>query len=392
MSTPCCVTAACYDSRLMERNCVWDDLIAQKRVADFLDNAVRTSAVAHAYLFVGPTGSGKKTAARALACALFCDDGGCGACSVCHRVRNGTHPDLRVLRPAGAATYMVEQIREVIHDVHLKPVQASHKVYIFEEADRFNAESANAFLKTLEEPPDDVVIVLLTRSFDAVIPTVASRCQVVRFRPVPEPIAVGVLVQRSGATEAEARVALAASDSVISRALDYLQSPARRAARDAIIELLKRLPHMDGHDVLVGARAVLAEAKAPVEALKAVQAEELAERKELLGKGAKTRPLEEQHKRDLTAREREGVVEILSVAESWLRDCLVMSGYARELVANADEADAIEEIAAVMTPRAAVKAIDAVARTRRRISYNVSPQLAVEAMLFDIQEVLRCPR
>lgn len=376
----------------MERHCVWDDLIAQKRVADFLKKAATTETVAHAYLFVGPTGSGKLTAAHALACTLFCDDAGCGACSTCHRIRNGTHPDVSILRPAGAATYMVEQVREVIHDVHLKPVQASHKVYVFEEAERFNAESANAFLKTLEEPPNDVVIVLLTRSYDAVIPTIASRCQVVRFRPVAESVAVGVLVERSGATRDEARVALAASDNVIARALDYLGSPTRRQTRDTTIELLKRLPFMDGHDVICGARSMLADAKAPVQALKAVQAEELADRKEFLGKRTSTKSLEDQQKRELTAREREGVAEVLSVTESWLRDCLVMSGYAPELVANADDADAIQEVAAVMTPRAAVRAIEAVAGARRRISYNVSPQLAVEAMLFDIQEVLRCPR
>ena len=376
----------------MEHDCVWNDLIAQKRVADFLKQAATTGTVAHAYLFVGPTGAGKKTAARALACALFCDDDGCGSCPVCRRIRNGTHPDVRVLRPAGAASYMVEQVREIIHDVHLKPVQASHKVYIFEEADRFNAESANAFLKTLEEPPDDVVVILLTRSFDAVIPTIASRCQVVRFRPVPESVAVGVLIERSGATADEARVALAASDGVLSRALEYLESPVRRKTRDVTIALLKRLPLMDGHDVLLGARSILSEAKAPVEALKAIQAEELAERKELLGKKVSVRPLEERHKRQLTAREREGVTEVLSVAESWLRDCLVMSGYAPELVANKDDADAIEEVAAVIVPRSAVRALEAVTRARRRISYNVSPQLAVEAMLFDIQEVLRCPR
>lgn len=237
-----------------------------------------------------------------------------------------------------------------------------------------------------------MVIVLLTRSFDAVIPTIASRCQVVRFRPVPESVAIGVLVERSGATRDEARVALAASDCVISRALDFLESPVRRQTRDATIELLKRLPFMDGHDVLLGARRILSEAKAPVEELKAMQAEELAERKEFLGKKISTKPLEDQHKRELTAREREGITEVLSVTESWLRDCLVMSGYAPELVANVDDADAIEEVAAVITPRAAVSALEAVVRARRRISYNVSPQLAAEAMLFDIQEVLRCPR
>jgi len=371
---------------------VWDELIVQQRAAGFLRTAVEADTVSHAYLFVGPTGAGKKSAARALACALFCDDNGCGTCPACHRVRSGMHPDVRVLRPAGAATYVVEQVREIIHDAHLKPVQAAYKVYIFEEADRFNAESANAFLKTLEEPPDDVVIVLLARSFDAVLPTIASRCQVVRFRPVPESVAIDTLVQRSGATREDARAALAASDGVISRARDFLMSPTRRATRDTVLALMKRLALMDGHDVLTGARELLAGAKAPVEALKAEQAEEIAQRRELLGKSASLKTLEERHKRESTAREREGVSEILSVTESWLRDCLVMSERVPDVLANADDADAIEEVAVVMTPRAAVRALEAVSRARRRISYNVSPQLAVEAMLFEIQEVLRCPR
>lgn len=376
----------------MEHIPVFDDLIAQRRVARFLEQATASGNVAHAYLFVGPVGAGKKTAARALACALLCGDGGCGRCGVCRRVRNATHPDVRVLRPAGAASYMVDQVREVVHDVALRPVEGARKVYLIEEADRFNAESANAFLKTLEEPPDGVVFVLMAARLDAVLPTIVSRCQVVRFRPVPASAALDLLVERSGATPAEARAALAASDDVVPRALDLLRSPGRRQARAQLLDVLKRLPLMDGHDVLSAARELLAAAKAPVAELKEAQAAELAERRELLGKSTSTSSLEERYKREVTAREREGVVGLLSVAESWLRDCLMLVGGADELVANADAVDAIEEVAAVAEPAALLRARDAVERARRRISYNVSPQLVVETMLFDIQEVLQCPR
>jgi DNA polymerase-3 subunit delta' len=113
--------------------------------------------------------------------------------------------------------------------------------------------------------------------------------------------------------------------------------------------------------------------------------------REYLSKGVATR-MEKRHKRELTARERDGVTEIMSVTESWLRDCLVMAKGASELVNNTDTADATAEVAAVISVPAALRALDSVRTARERIAYNVSPQLAVEAMLFDIQEVLRCPR
>jgi DNA polymerase-3 subunit delta' len=371
--------------------CVWDDLVGQQRATGFLRRAAETDTVSHAYLFVGPSGAGKKSAAKALACALFCADGACGVCEACRRVKNVTHPDFHVVAPEGVSGYLIEQVQEVIHDVHLKPVEAPYKVYVFEDADRFNDSSANAFLKTLEEPPGDVVIVLLAADFRDVLPTIASRCQVVRFSPVAESTARAIVVERTGASDDEARAALAAAGNVVPRAIEFLRSSGRRNARDTILRILKGLPVMDGHDVLLAARELLAAVKAPLDEVKAEQADELESAREYLSRGVAGR-MEKRHKRELTAREREGLAEILSVTESWLRDCLVMAKDAPELVNNKDAADATAEIAAVMSVPAALRALEAVASARERIAYNVVPQLAVEAMLFDIQEVLKCPR
>ena len=375
----------------MTKPCVWNELVGQRQVADHLAAAVRRGAVSHAYLFVGPAGAGKKSTARALACAVFCDDDACGACPACRRIRRGAHPDVHVIAPEGAATYMVSQVREIIRDVHLAPVEGPRKIYIVEAADAFNDGSANAFLKTLEEPPDDVIIILLATTYDGVLPTIASRCQVVRFRRMSTADAVGVLAERTGAAEDESLAALAATGGVLARAREFLESPARRLARDRMLATLKDLTVSDEHDVLLAARSLLAAVKAPLDDLKATHSKEAKERAEFLG-GAGVKELEARQKRQLTAREREGVAEVLNIAESWLRDCLVMSQGAEDLVANRDAADAMEEVAAVITPAAAARALGAVKEARRRISYNVSPQLAVEAMLFDIREVLQCPR
>ncbi|PKQ17139.1 MAG: DNA polymerase III subunit delta [Actinobacteria bacterium HGW-Actinobacteria-7] len=371
--------------------CAWDDIVGQPRVTSFLRTVAEAGRVGHAYLFVGPPGGGKKTAALALACALFCGDNGCGGCPACSRIRRRVHPDVRIITPEGTAGYLKDQIDDVIHDVQLAPIEGPYKVYIFESADLFNDKAANAFLKTLEEPPADVVIILLAHTYERVIPTIASRCQVVRFRRIPPSEATAVLVAQSGADPAEAAAALAAVGGVVARARDFLASPSRRAARDVILRSLKDLSSMDEYDVLVAAKELLTAVKAPLDEVKQVQAAELAARTEFMGKGS-TRSIEERHKRELTAREREGVAEVLNVAESWLRDCLTLSQGVGDLAVNIDALDAMEEVGAVITPGAAASALGAVNEARRRISYNVTPQLAVEAMLFDLREVLRCPR
>jgi DNA polymerase III subunit delta' len=372
-------------------HCVWDDIVGQERVARFLRSAVDGDHVSHAYLSVGPPGAGKGTAARAMACAILCDDGGCGACGECYRIRRGGHPDVHYIRPEGAAGYLAEQVRDIIHDVSLAPVDGAYKIYVISDADLFNDSSANAFLKTLEEPPADVVMILMAHSFDAVLPTIASRCQVVRFRRIPPADAAAILVAQTGAEPAEAAAALAAAGGVVARARDFLASPPRREARAQILRTLRDLACSDDLEVLIAAKELLAAVKAPLEDVKAAQAVEALDRADFLGSSG-GKALEDRHKRELTAREREGIAEVLNVAESWLRDCLVMSQGVPELVVNTDALEAMDEVAAVITPTAATTALDAVNVARRRISYNVSPQLAVEAMLFDIREVLRCPR
>jgi DNA polymerase-3 subunit delta' len=371
--------------------CVFDDLVGQERVAGFLRTAVESGTASHAYLFVGPHGSGKRSAALLLACALVCEDHGCGACPACARVRRGAHPDVRVVEPAGAATYLVEQVRdELVPDMWLAPADGHAKVYIIDRAESLGDAAANAFLKTLEEPPAPVTIVLLTDDYDAVIPTIASRCQAVRFSPVPPGTALALLAERTGAGEDEALAALAACSGDVPRALEFLRSPSRREARDHVLAVLRDLPVMDGRDVLVSARDLLREVRAPLDEVKERQVVEVRERVEFMGRAGVTRELEQKHKRELTAREREAVLEIVAVAESWMRDVLAVSAGVAE-VANRDATDDIATAASCVTPAAIQAGLEAVARARRRVSYNVSPQLAVEAMLFDIQEARTCP-
>jgi DNA polymerase III subunit delta' len=374
--------------------CVFDDLVGQEHVAAFLRSAVESGRASHAYLFVGPAGSGKRTAALRLACALVCDDDGCGICHACAAVKRGAHPDVATVEPAGAATYLVEQIRDdLTPDMWLAPVEAPAKVYIIERADALGEAAASAFLKTLEEPPPKVTIILLTDDFDSLLPTIVSRCQVVRFAAVPPARAAALLAERTGVGEDDALAALAASAGVVPRALEYLRTPARREARERLLGVLRDLPVMDGRDVLVSARDLLRAVRAPLDELKERQQVDLKERVEFMGRSAGSmKELELRNKREVTATEREGIGELLNVTESWLRDALATAEGAGQMVGNRDAADDVAAVASCLSPATAEAAFAAVRRARRRVSYNVSPQLAVEAMLFEIQEALTCPR
>ncbi|GAB4281237.1 MAG: DNA polymerase III subunit delta' [Coriobacteriia bacterium] len=377
---------------MQSTRCVWDSIVAQGNAISLLRQAAESGVVSHAYLFVGPSGAGKKTAARAFACAVMCDDDGCGACDACRRIRRGAHPDVRVVEPQGAATYLVDQVRDLVHDIGMTPAEGPKKIYIVCRADAFNQQSANALLKTLEEPPEDTVLILLAPRPESVLPTIASRCQVVRFERIPPKVAVRLISEKTGVDEKTAAAALAAAGGVPARAVEVVASPTRVEARAKMLAILKDLSVYDAADVLDAAATLLRSVKVPLDAVREQQAAEEAELTELVGAGSgAVKELKARHKRELTAREREGLVEILNVAESWLRDCLAESvGYSR--VDNSDVSDAIAEVAALVDPGRIALATRSVSDARRRISYNVSPQLALEAMLFELQEVFQCPQ
>ena len=152
-------------------------------------------------------------------CAI-CADGGDGSCDECIRVAHRTHPDVRWLAPGSVTGYLVDQVRDVIADASLSPARATRKVYIVERAELLRGAAANALLKTIEEPPSDVIFVLMARAEETVLPTIVSRCQVVRFQVIAPDVALAELV-RSGATEREARIALSvAGTPMAERSLD----------------------------------------------------------------------------------------------------------------------------------------------------------------------------
>lgn len=157
-------------------------------IRDRFAAAIRTGRLGHAYLFCGPVGVGKKAFAVALARSILCERApgpveSCGQCPACHLVDAGTHPDLiSASKPADKLEFVIESMRKLLTDLALKPARGLRKIAIVEDADLFNEETANCFLKTLEEPPPGSLLLLMGSSVDRQIATIRSRCQIVNFQ------------------------------------------------------------------------------------------------------------------------------------------------------------------------------------------------------------------
>jgi len=154
----------------------------QPRVVALLERSLAQPS--HAYLFAGPADSGVAGAARSFAAALVCPDEGCAECSTCRRVLAERHPDVTEIRPEGAS-YLVAQAAGIIEAAFRSPVESDRKVLILHEAERMRDDASNRLLKTLEEPPEHTVFILVTASPDALLPTVRSRCQIVTLSGDP---------------------------------------------------------------------------------------------------------------------------------------------------------------------------------------------------------------
>ena len=370
----------------------FDGIIGQPKVREFLRSCVSSDRVSHAYLFCGPAGSNKTQAAYAFARAILCEGDPCADCEGCtsqacrHIVRKA-HPDVHYLAPEGAQGYVVDQIRDVMADTLLAPIQAKRKVYIIDRVDLLGTAAANAFLKTLEEPPSDVVLILLGRTRESVLPTIVSRCQVVPFRHIPASEAAGILVQNTGCTLPEASMAIEACRGSITQAADFLRSTERARLRLTMTQALASLARADDLDVLGYAAEVVLASKAPLDQVRQEQERVLDERSEFLQKSA-LKTLETRHKRALSQASFELLRQMTSVAKSWLRDVEMICSGAERLVINVDCFDALRDCAERTDLARVCRALMRVQAADEAISYNVSPQVSIEARLFEIREEL----
>ncbi len=342
------------------------------------------TAPSHAYLFHGPAGAGKRALATELAVALLAE-GASNPATVAERVRRGSHPDLTWVRASGAAEMLVGDIEEpVVAAASMTPFESARRVFVIEGAERMNDQAANRLLKTLEEPPAFAHLVLLTDRLQDVLPTIVSRCQRVRFDP-PPPEAIEASLEGVERGRARACARLALGDGAVARRLAGEEGAALRTAAETFVR-----------SALAGETAArvggtwkrLLEAARAAGAAAGEEAEErLGDELELIpGKERKRHQREgAEARRRVERRARTATLELgLRLAELWLRDVLCVALDAPELIHAVDRREALEQDAARLDAEALPRAIELVGATRLSLSVNVSEELALEALAYEL--------
>jgi DNA polymerase-3 subunit delta' len=347
--------------------------ILEQEEAKRLLTAALAEEPAHAYLFHGPQGVGKRTTAFAFAAALLRDSA---------RVERRTHPDLYVLEPLGEQI-RIDAIRGLRHDLHMRPFEADRRVYLLIGADLMNEEAADALLKDLEEPPGYAVIVLVADELGPLPETIRSRCQLVPFRRLSRRALEAFVAQRRvdlPPEEVAAVVRVAAGR--LDRAARLLD-PDAAAQRDALIEVARSTYLAEPFDPAAAAGVVLEFARAA-----GARARELSEEIE---EDETAREREQRARRAARGAERDEIVEALELLAGWYRDVLAAASGAQDAALNADRLAVLAEDAERVGIAAAGRAAEAVAETRRRFELNVYAPLALQALFIVLRRELVHP-
>lgn len=319
------------------------DIKGHDRIIDVLRRSLRSGKTAHSYLFEGVPGCGRRKTALTLIQALFCTalpDDACGVCPSCRKIESGNHPDIHHIAPLpDKRDISIDQLRELQHILALRPYEAPRKACIIDPAERMSVNAANSLLKTLEEPPGNALIILLTENAGMLLSTVRSRCQLIRFAPL-SPEHILSLLERSGMPHEAAALVAPMSGGSIQRALEF-DNEALTARREAVLSRVSRLSLNRISTVFDASE-------------------------ELSGN-------------------REATLELLDMLLSFFRDAVHLGTGSAEIV-NRSVRPAIEEIAAQRPLQRNLELLECIYETRRDVQRNANPKLSLDHLFISMAE------
>lgn len=323
------------------------DIIGQEQLKEHLQNAIAMNKVSHAYIINGERSSGKEFVAKVFAAALQCEKGGtepCGECHSCIQAKSGSQPDIIFVAHDKPNTIGVEDIRtQINNDIGIKPYSSPRKIYIMNEGEKMTVQAQNALLKTLEEPPEYAVILILTTNVEALLPTILSRCVVLNMKPVPDHKVKKFLMEELKIPDYKANICVAFARGNIGKAKMLASSEEFEKVKEEAVTLVKNINDMDISEV--------------VKAIKKIS----------------------EYQFDVT-----DYLDILSV---WYRDALLFKATkdANSLIFK-NEIQSIRKVADRSTYEGIETIVKALQQAKRRLEANVNFDLTMELLLLTIQE------
>jgi DNA polymerase-3 subunit delta' len=376
---------------------VFDDLVGQEHIIEILQGAIAASRtgeesqeMTHAWVFTGPPGSGRSSAAVAFAQALICPNNGCGTCSDCNAAKTSGHPDVEIIRTEGLSI-KVEEVRELLTRVAWAPSMGGWRVVVMEDADRLTESAANALLKAIEEPGTRTVWLLCAPTLHDVLPTIRSRCRHLQLRTPSLEAVTKVLINRDNIAPGMADFAARVSQGHIGRAKYLATNETVRGNRKTIMQLPLQLGSLaaafQAAQTLVDLATTEANASSDERDEREVEKLQEAYGKGATGRGMATggakavKELEKEQKSRSTRMVRDSIDGALLDIATFYRDVMMVQSGNTESMINTDMREEIESYAASHPEYSTVLKINALMDARANLARNAAPLVTCEALM-----------
>jgi DNA polymerase III subunit delta' len=379
------------------QNSVFDELVDQAHVIEILKTAVAachrdevSQGMTHAWIFTGPPGSGRSSAAVAFAQAIICPNNGCGTCSDCYSVKTNSHPDVDVIRPEGLSI-KVEEVRELLIRTSWAPSMSGWRVVVMEDADVLTESAANALLKAIEEPSARTIWLLCAPTLHDILPTIRSRCRHLQLRTPSFEAVINLLINRDHIESDMAEFAAHLSQGHIGRARYFATNEIVRRNHKTIMRLPLKLESLtsafQAAQTLIDLATTESSASSEQRDKKEIETLQEAYGKGVIGSGmakggAKAvKELEKDQKSRSARSVRDSIDRALLDIATFYRDVMLFQSGNSESMINTDMRHLIVNFATKLPPHSIINKLDAIIEARENLAHNAPPLVTCETLM-----------